>query len=298
MDLIAAPTGVMLATAQPETDVVGDRVMTIHAPYALDKAMLLNAIVEILGGRAILRHGGPRGGRVMHVFGMQSDLERIDLLFTSLLVQIGRFIARARPWLGENLKVFKRDWLAGFTRTVRARLAEVERRTRNEVQEERDAANVSGPSVALVLADRRDQVSRAYAAAHPNARAAVRRRLAGHGYHQGVDAGNRADLGGTRPRTPLRDLRAPDSAFRLHTRHVHRGAWEDADRKDCCTHWAHPPTVSFNRFTTEPGSTKMLWHATFEPQRSPLCGSAGLPNVGRPSDLTASEKPNQGRRRT
>lgn len=42
----------------------------------------------------------------------------------------------------------------------------------------------------------------------------------------------------------------------------------------------------------------MLWHATFEPQRSPLCGFAGMPYVGRPIDVTASEKPNLGRRRT
>jgi hypothetical protein len=42
----------------------------------------------------------------------------------------------------------------------------------------------------------------------------------------------------------------------------------------------------------------MLWHAISEPQRLTPCGFAGMPYVGRPSDLTASEKPNQGRRRT
>jgi hypothetical protein len=42
----------------------------------------------------------------------------------------------------------------------------------------------------------------------------------------------------------------------------------------------------------------MLWHATFEPQRSSLCGFAGIPNMGRPADATLSEKQYQGRRRT
>lgn len=45
----------------------------------------------------------------------------------------------------------------------------------------------------------------------------------------------------------------------------------------------------------------MLWHAIVEPQRQTpsLCGFAGMPSfVGRPSDVTAGEKPNLGDGRT
>lgn len=42
----------------------------------------------------------------------------------------------------------------------------------------------------------------------------------------------------------------------------------------------------------------MLWQATSEPSRHTPCGFDGMSYVGRPIDVTASEKPNLGRRRT
>jgi len=42
----------------------------------------------------------------------------------------------------------------------------------------------------------------------------------------------------------------------------------------------------------------MLWQTSHEPQRLTLCGFAGMPYAGRPIDVTASEKPSTGERRT
>lgn len=43
----------------------------------------------------------------------------------------------------------------------------------------------------------------------------------------------------------------------------------------------------------------MSWHASSNPQRLTLCGFAGMPSfVGRPVDVTSSQNPNSGRRRT
>ncbi|WP_238448713.1 DUF2786 domain-containing protein [Micromonospora sp. 4G55] len=76
----------LLAARDPATDPVGDRVVDVVAPYARDKAGLLAAVADPLRCRCVRR--GPGGdGFALHLFGFASDLERVDLLFTSLLVQ-------------------------------------------------------------------------------------------------------------------------------------------------------------------------------------------------------------------
>jgi hypothetical protein len=45
----------LLAAADPDTDVVGDRVVVTEAPYARDKATLLSGIAHEMRCRAVLR---------------------------------------------------------------------------------------------------------------------------------------------------------------------------------------------------------------------------------------------------
>jgi hypothetical protein len=176
----------LLAARDPASDPVGDRVIELVAPYALDKAGLLAAVAGALRCRSVRRRDG--SGFAMHLFGFASDLERVEILFTSLLVQAAHGLAGAPVPAGDHPAAFRRSWLAGFATAIGERLRRAESVA---------ASDPSAPSVALVLADRSTHVERRLAEFYPRLRTAGARRLAGSGLSQGVAAGRRADLGGT-----------------------------------------------------------------------------------------------------
>ncbi|MFI6261495.1 DUF2786 domain-containing protein [Micromonospora sp. NPDC051006] len=175
----------LLAARDPATDPVGDRVVEVVAPYARDKVGLLAAVADPLRCRCVRRPHG--NGFAMHLFGFASDLERVDLLFTSLLVQAAHGLAGTLVPAGEQPAAFRRSWLAGFAQVIGARLREAETEA---------ASGSAAPGVALVLADRSDRVRQRLAEVYPRLRTAPRRRLAGGGFGPGAEAGRRADLGG------------------------------------------------------------------------------------------------------
>lgn len=123
----------------------------------------------------------------MHLFGFASDLDRVDLLWTSLLVQAAHGLAGARVPPGEHPAAFRRSWLAGFAQVVGSRV---------RAAEETAVAESGAPAMALVLVDRSDRVQHRLAETYPTVRTAPRRRLAGGGFASGAAAGHRADLGG------------------------------------------------------------------------------------------------------
>lgn len=188
----------LLAESAPETDVVGDRVVVLDAPYALDKAGLLSGVATALRCRAVQRTRYDAGVKElsMHLFGYDSDLARAEVLYTSLLLQASSQVRRSFAPPGENVAAYRRSWLAGFTRAVVGRLRESEDRAAQ-------TARTSGPtpggrSVSLVLADRSVAVSSAVEDAYPHLRKAQARSLSGSGGRSGYLAGQRADLGGAR----------------------------------------------------------------------------------------------------
>jgi hypothetical protein len=185
----------LLAAADPQRDPIGDRVVAVYAPYALDKAGLLATVAGALRCRSVRRKLWVGNGYAytMHLFGFASDLERTELLYTSLLVQASYGIAAAQVPEWESPAAFRRSWLVGFTHAVGRRLAEAERRASSEAE-----SVASGPSVALVLADRSTQVDQRVEEAYPRLRASAPRRLQGSGIQGGYAAGERADLGGAR----------------------------------------------------------------------------------------------------
>jgi Protein of unknown function (DUF2786) len=184
----------LLAEADPTSDVVGDRVIDLPAPYAIDKCSLLSGVAAVLRCQAVRRQSrsGDRKTFSMHLFGFASDLDRVELLFTSLLVQASQSLAvqRVPPW--ENIAAYRRSWLLGFTAAVVARLRAAEIRAAEATNEP------VGRSVALVLADRSTHVDQRMTEVYPQLRFAGARRLAGSGRAQGYVAGQRADLGGTK----------------------------------------------------------------------------------------------------
>jgi hypothetical protein len=201
----------LLAEELPGSDVIGDRIVTLPAPYARDKAALLTQVAVPLRCRTVLRERrDPSGAREfsVHLFGFASDLERADLLFTSLLLQATTQLSRVSPPWRESVAAYRRSWLAGFGAAVAARLSAAEERAAEEAGRVRTADPDRTPgaaSVALVLADRTDQVDAARDRTYPHLERGRRRELSGSGGRSGYAAGRRADLGSTR----LGGARAP-----------------------------------------------------------------------------------------
>lgn len=186
----------LLAASSPESDLVGDRVVSVFAPYALDKSGLLATVAGALRCRTVRRKEWLGGGYAysMHLFGFASDLERTELLYTSLLVQASYGLAAAAVPAWETPAAFRRSWLVGFTQAVGHRLRDAEQRASMDAT----AKPAAGPSVALVLADRGRTVDRRVEEAYPRLRTSGPRRLRGSGLDGGYAAGKRADLGGAR----------------------------------------------------------------------------------------------------
>lgn len=181
----------LLAGRDPAAGRVGDRILTVEPPYARDKAALLAAVALALRCRVV--HLERRGLARTHLFGHAADLERVELLFTSLLVQAAHGLAGALVPTGEHPAAFRRSWLVGYTDAIRARLHEAEA-----------AAAAGAPGADLVLVDRTEQVERRRDEVYPQLARLGPRRLRGSGRRQGYLAGRAADLGGPGPRLTAR----------------------------------------------------------------------------------------------
>lgn len=190
----------LLAAARPGCDEVGTRRIAVDDPYSAGKARLLAWTAAALRCRAVLHQA--RGGRVtaVTVLGFAVDRERVELLYTSLLLQAGTQLTAQRPTRpGESVAAYRRSWLHGFAVQVHRRLLDAERAAAEQAAGGSPAAGApTAGSLALVLADRTDRVQRAYAEAFPALGRARPRALSGSGFARGAAAGDRADLGGLR----------------------------------------------------------------------------------------------------
>lgn len=186
----------LLSFASPTKSEVNSRYFTCPNPYSMDKVSLLAAIARSLGCQIVLinkdRELPSNQDRVCRVFGFESDLDRVALLYTSLLVQAASALLYAeivdKP-ANENTKSFKVSWSAGFTHAVQNRLEAAEAEAVSNA-----AAATPGTSVELVMIDRSNEVATAFKAAYPKL-ATVSRSFAGTGWGHGVKAGNKANIG-------------------------------------------------------------------------------------------------------
>lgn len=186
----------LLDDAKPTPAIAADKIFTVEAPYAENKAQMLYHVAEALGCKGVHLGRGPNSTIRIHLFGMDSDLERAELLFTSLLLQLTRFITSdfaADPRARLSPRKWRADYMRGFTATVVSRITKAESAAKTEAQQHAPA----GVSVALVLVKRTDIVTKAFADRYPNTRKRTGRIGVGSGYGHGKAAGHRADLGGT-----------------------------------------------------------------------------------------------------
>jgi Protein of unknown function (DUF2786) len=190
----------LLGALRPETDSVGDRVFDLDNPWAAVKAHLLAGLATALRCQCILLNRREPGSRV-HVFGYLSDLERADILFTSLLVQMARALAvQPVPAHGGGAKAWRRSWMLGYASAVVARVRAAEEAAVASATADEDTAAGGGRSAELVLADRALTVRRQAEHAYPRTRR-TRVTYTGNGYADGYREGQKADIGGAKLRS-------------------------------------------------------------------------------------------------
>lgn len=175
----------MLAASDGRSDPIESRTVDIDKPYATDKSTLLAAVGNELGVRVVAQ----RYGRTIVsciLFGHRSDIERVELLYTSLLLQVASQIGRVRPdhWSRDDTAAYRRTWLYGFTRAVMQRLQRTQRQ----------AATERGTGTELVLRDRSAAVDEAFETEYGDLGKPRKRRLSGTGMRDGYNAGQRANL--------------------------------------------------------------------------------------------------------
>ena len=178
----------LLAAARPETDRPDDRVIDIANPWARVQAHLLCGLAAALRCQCVILPCTGPGSRI-HVFGFASDIERTDVLYTSLLLQMWQGLSAAEPpaW-SRSTRAWRRSWLLGFATAVVARVRAAEQRA---AQHAADTPAGTGPSAALVLADRTEIIERTLRQAYPVTRTS-RVTYSGTGY------GNRLRTGPAR----------------------------------------------------------------------------------------------------
>jgi Protein of unknown function (DUF2786) len=192
----------LLAAARPDTDRPDSRLIDVPNPWADVRAHLLAGVVTAMRCQCVLLPA--TGGKRVHVFGYQSDLERAEMLYTSLLVQMAHGLAVAAvPPAARSVRAWRRSWLLGYTSAVISRVRAAEERAASEAG--RTGTDREGPSTELVLADRSLVVRRHCEEAYPSTRR-LRITYSGSGYRSGYAEGERADIGGKRLRPGGRAL--------------------------------------------------------------------------------------------
>ncbi len=166
----------------------------LRRPYVSQKALLVNGIAEVFGCKAVRFPGGPGAeSEMVSIVGFESDLEMVETLVTSLLVQAATASVAAQPggMSPSSSAGWRRSFLSGFVHRTTERLAAERRRLVDE-----QPAAASGTSMALVLADRGDDVAAEFRRRHPHIRVSrVSLGSSRSGQLAGQRAGNRADLG-------------------------------------------------------------------------------------------------------
>ena len=208
-----------LIEEQTGRGMVASRILFIPAPYPKEKYMLLGGVAQANNCRAIfgledaqfkeMVASGElfsRNGNHATLVGYESDLDAVELVFTSLLVQAVNIMLSHGTQVdvrGRNrTKSFRRSFLSGFAWTVSSRL--VEATSAAGVA----ADDASDGSVLPVLASRKASVDEAVGERFSKL-GKLKTSVSNYdGIAAGNHAGNQADLGQTKVGTSRASLRS------------------------------------------------------------------------------------------
>lgn len=192
----------MLSNTGKNREEVTFQEWTYEGTYSGEKSTLLGWLAQALGMKSV--HWSSRGVTYRsHIYGFPSDLEMLDMLYTSLLLQqtSGMHKAKVPPYLyGGEVATWRRDWLRSFSSVVHHRVKAAHAKAASTYDTEHTGSGK--PGAAMVLAGRTDLVTAAYEQAYPKL-AKKKARPARQARHQdaaeqGWEAGQRADIGLTK----------------------------------------------------------------------------------------------------
>jgi hypothetical protein len=175
-----------LADARDDkTEKPADKVMQFEAPYADKKAILYLQVLGSFGGKGLYFNGLNRTSTYVHVYGFESDLLAVDIIYTSLLLQASKHTARTPQ--NVNARTWRVSFWTGFILTVAERFKEAKAEA---------VKATSAPGTDIVLRNRALEVQDAFRKANPRTQVRSTRLSAPSrdGYNAGVRAGNRANL--------------------------------------------------------------------------------------------------------
>lgn len=171
-----------------------ERLLVVPAPYAARKVQLFGAVGHHAGCTVIDLGNDATGCRRVAVVGFPGDIDRVEMLSTSLLVQLTRSMLSGGPPRRSGAgatAAWRRSFITGFVLRVAERLA--------ASAPPRPDTPAGASSGALVLARRDDAVAGEVRRRYPRLRTS---RMDGgssaHGHRAGRAAGDRAGLGETR----------------------------------------------------------------------------------------------------
>jgi hypothetical protein len=164
------------------------RRIPVDDPYAGAKAVLLSTIADANGCRAVWS----KYDRSSTVFGFVDELDAVDELFTSLLVQATGALVRAgskRDVSGRSrTKSFRRSFLLAFAVRIGERLRAVVASTVSDV------GTTTGTELVPLLDRRRDETEAAARAVFPYVGHMSASASDAEGWHAGTAFGDQADL--------------------------------------------------------------------------------------------------------
>jgi hypothetical protein len=182
----AIDTAVLDAERPGDRPQVGGRRVAVDDPYAGSKAMLLEAISAANRCRSVWS----KGFGYATVFGAEGDLDAVELLYTSLLVQAARAMLAEgdgpRRASGRT-RSFRQSFLVAFATRIGIRLREAVDAATEAYADQHD-------TLLPVLADRRDAAEAACDETFPRVRATSVSANDWWGWQAGNDAAEAAQL--------------------------------------------------------------------------------------------------------
>lgn len=162
----------------------------VDHPHEREKASLLDAVARANRCHTV---SSPELA-FSTVFGFDSDIDAVDLLYTSLLLQAHRAMARAEPPGGKagrgRLKAFRQSFLVAFAVRIDERLADAAQRALAEATGRGGGSGAADPADLLpVLASRDEQIRETMRRVFPHT---VRVRASRVESHEGWESGRRA----------------------------------------------------------------------------------------------------------
>ncbi|MDH4147014.1 MAG: DUF2786 domain-containing protein [Acidimicrobiia bacterium] len=165
----------------------------IDNPYAPEKVQLLAAVGGVNRVRVVWDGTYAMAG----IVGFPLDLELVELLFTSLLVQATRAMTEASDGTSHTRSPsFRRAFFLAYSDRIGERLRQA------ESEAETGAATEYGTDLVPVLAQRREAVDEVFDRLFPGSRPMKGRMVDARGWDAGQHAADQASLSTAPPRSP------------------------------------------------------------------------------------------------